>query len=129
MQAALERATARCRALEMDVLWHFERFQALAHYNMGASSHARILLKTLHERARQQAISGTELFCAYDEALLFAAARDDHLTQVIRPALARGSWVVCDRFADSTHGFTSRCAGSIDYGATKRVSASRFCLR
>ncbi len=36
------------------------------------------------------------------EALLFAAARDDHLTQVIRPALERGVWVVCDRFADST---------------------------
>jgi dTMP kinase len=36
------------------------------------------------------------------EAMLFAAARDDHLTTVIRPALARGRWVVCDRFADST---------------------------
>jgi dTMP kinase len=34
--------------------------------------------------------------------MLFAAARDDHLTNVIRPALARGRWVVCDRFADST---------------------------
>jgi dTMP kinase len=36
------------------------------------------------------------------EALLFAAARDDHLTTLIRPALERGTWVVCDRFADST---------------------------
>jgi dTMP kinase len=36
------------------------------------------------------------------EALLFAAARDDHLTRLIRPALERGRWVVCDRFADST---------------------------
>ncbi|MBM3531272.1 MAG: dTMP kinase [Alphaproteobacteria bacterium] len=36
------------------------------------------------------------------EALLFAAARDDHLNTLIRPALARGIWVVCDRFADST---------------------------
>jgi dTMP kinase len=36
------------------------------------------------------------------EAMLFAAARDDHLTNVIRPALQRGRWVVCDRFADST---------------------------
>jgi dTMP kinase len=36
------------------------------------------------------------------EAILFAAARDDHLREVIRPALERGQWVVCDRFIDST---------------------------
>ena len=36
------------------------------------------------------------------EAILFAAARDDHLTNVIRPKLAGGTWVLCDRFADST---------------------------
>jgi len=36
------------------------------------------------------------------EAILFAAARDDHLKLVIRPALERGQWVVCDRFVDST---------------------------
>lgn len=36
------------------------------------------------------------------EAVLFAAARDDHLTNLIRPALAAGKWVVSDRFADST---------------------------
>jgi dTMP kinase len=36
------------------------------------------------------------------EALLFAAARADHLGSVIRPALRAGKWVVCDRFFDST---------------------------
>jgi len=36
------------------------------------------------------------------EAILFAAARDDHLNHTIRPALARGAWVISDRFADST---------------------------
>jgi dTMP kinase len=36
------------------------------------------------------------------EAMLFAAARDDHVRQLIRPALDNGYWVVCDRFADST---------------------------
>lgn len=36
------------------------------------------------------------------EAILFAAARDDHLRETIRPALARGAWVISDRFADST---------------------------
>lgn len=36
------------------------------------------------------------------EALLINAARADHLERTIRPALARGEWVICDRFADST---------------------------
>jgi dTMP kinase len=36
------------------------------------------------------------------EAMLFAAARDEHLNNTIRPALARGQWVICDRFSDST---------------------------
>ena len=36
------------------------------------------------------------------EAILFAAARDDHLRTTIRPALERGAWVICDRFTDST---------------------------
>jgi dTMP kinase len=36
------------------------------------------------------------------EAILFAAARDDHVKATIEPALARGRWVVSDRFADST---------------------------
>jgi dTMP kinase len=36
------------------------------------------------------------------EAVLFAAARDDHVNTIIRPALERGKWVVCDRFIDST---------------------------
>ena len=39
---------------------------------------------------------------AHAEAILFAAARDDHVSQTIRPALERGKWVVSDRFADST---------------------------
>lgn len=36
------------------------------------------------------------------EAMLFAAARLDHVEQVIAPALERGTWVLCDRFMDST---------------------------
>ena len=39
---------------------------------------------------------------AMSEALLFYAARADHLETVIRPALKAGTWVVCDRFSDST---------------------------
>lgn len=39
------------------------------------------------------------------EALLFAAARADHLDKLIRPALTQGSWVLCDRFTDSTRAY------------------------
>lgn len=39
------------------------------------------------------------------EAMIFSAARIDHLDTLIRPALARGAYVVCDRFADSTRAY------------------------
>ncbi|MET4041885.1 dTMP kinase [Bradyrhizobium sp. RT6a] len=39
------------------------------------------------------------------ETLLFAAARDDHVRTVIQPALNQGTWVLCDRFADSTRAY------------------------
>lgn len=42
---------------------------------------------------------------ALTEALLMFAARRDHLRQVIRPALARGDMVVCDRFTDATFAY------------------------
>jgi dTMP kinase len=41
-------------------------------------------------------------FGPHAEAILFAAARDDHVRSTIEPALARSRWVVCDRFSDST---------------------------
>ena len=39
------------------------------------------------------------------EALLFAAARADHISNAIEPALERGAWVVCDRYLDSTRAY------------------------
>lgn len=38
----------------------------------------------------------------FAEALMFSAARIDHIDSLIRPALMRGEWVICDRFIDST---------------------------
>jgi len=38
----------------------------------------------------------------YAEAILFAAARDDHVRSTIKPALEQGPWIISDRFADST---------------------------
>lgn len=39
------------------------------------------------------------------EAMLMFAARREHLAQIIEPALARGEWVVCDRFSDATYAY------------------------
>lgn len=39
------------------------------------------------------------------EALLFAAARADHVARLIRPALEAGKWVICDRFLDSSRAY------------------------
>jgi dTMP kinase len=54
------------------------------------------------------------------EAVLFAAARDDHLTTLIRPALEQGKWVVCDRFADSTRIYQG-VAGTVDPRAIRAM--------
>lgn len=46
------------------------------------------------------------------ETLLMYAARRDHVERVIRPALERGAWVVCDRFADSTRAYQGAAGGT-----------------
>lgn len=48
------------------------------------------------------------------EALLFAAARADHVTKLIEPALAAGKWVVCDRFIDSSRAYQGGGGGIPD---------------
>ncbi len=48
------------------------------------------------------------------EALLFYAARADHLDGLIRPALDRGRWVICDRFSDSTRVYQGAVGGISD---------------
>lgn len=60
----------------------------------------------LGERLREWLLDRTHAgLSAEVEALLMFAARAHHLDQVIRPALARGSWVVCDRFSDATFAY------------------------
>ncbi|MFY9350395.1 MAG: dTMP kinase [Sphingobium sp.] len=48
---------------------------------------------------------GADRWSARAEALLFAAARADHVERTIRPALARGAWVISDRFLDSSRAY------------------------
>jgi dTMP kinase len=52
-----------------------------------------------------------ERWSAGAEALLFAAARADHVERTIRPALERGAWVLCDRFLDSSLAYQGMVGG------------------
>jgi dTMP kinase len=61
---------------------------------------------------------------AFAEAVVIAAARDDHVTLLIRPALDKGTWVVCDRFCDSTKAYQGAGGGVDDQllGALERLT-------
>lgn len=54
------------------------------------------------------------------EALLFAAARADHVARTIRPALAAGKWVLCDRFVDSSIAYQGG-AGGLGFDAVRAL--------
>ena len=55
----------------------------------------------LGEAIRDVVLHGLEM-TPWAEATLFASARAEHVERVIRPALGRGAWVVCDRYVDSS---------------------------
>lgn len=66
------------------------------------------------EIIRHVLLSGAaEPFGPEAETILFGAARRDHLISTILPALTRGDWVICDRFADSTRVYQG-VAGKVD---------------
>ncbi|MGB3537489.1 MAG: dTMP kinase [Mesorhizobium sp.] len=68
------------------------------------------------EAIRHVLLSGAaEPFGPEMEALLFAAARSDHVEQLIRPAIARGAIVLCDRFMDSSRVYQG-VTGGLDAG-------------
>jgi dTMP kinase len=98
----------------------------------GKSTHARLLADRLNsldidvvltrepggsagaEIIRHILLSGiAKPLGAETEAILFAAARDDHMRATIRPALAAGKWVICDRFIDSTRVYQG-ALGNVD---------------
>jgi dTMP kinase len=99
----------------------------------GKSTQARLLADALRERGIEAVLTrepgGTEGAEAIRrllldpagsgwepqaEALLFAAARADHVSRLIRPTLERGAWVVCDRFLDSTRAYQGGGGGVAD---------------
>lgn len=80
---------AKLRALQID---------ALATREPGGSPGAETLREIL--------LSGTlKHLGPKAEAILFSAARIDHIDALIEPALTKGTWVVCDRFLDSTRAY------------------------
>ncbi|WP_121117733.1 dTMP kinase [Croceibacterium ferulae] len=99
----------------------------------GKSTQARLLARALEQRGLEVLLTrepggtpGAEAirqlllappapgWNAAAEALLFAAARADHVSQAIAPALARGAWVVCDRFLDSSRAYQGGAGGLTD---------------
>ncbi len=96
----------------------------------GKSSQARILADALRQRGFDVVLTrepggtpfaeqvrallldpATAAHAPISEALMFYAARADHLAKVIRPALAAGGFVICDRFSDSTDVYQSQAGG------------------
>ena len=64
------------------------------------------------EAIREVLLSGkAKKFGPLGEAVLFYAARESHLELAIRPALERGTWVICDRFSDSTRAYQGAAGG------------------
>jgi dTMP kinase len=99
----------------------------------GKSTQARLLVDVLTERGIEVVVTrepggtaGAEAIRALlldsegqgwampAEALLFAAARADHVARLIRPALETGKWVICDRFVDSSRAYQGGKGGLSD---------------
>jgi len=75
------------------------------------------------EKIRELLLSGTEdRWGPQAEALLFAAARADHVAKTIRPALEQGRWVLADRFVDSSLAYQGG-AGGLGIEAVRAINA------
>jgi dTMP kinase len=75
------------------------------------------------ERSRELLLSGSEdRWGPQAEALLFAAARADHVEKTIRPAIEKGQWVLSDRFVDSSLAYQGG-GGGLGIEAVRTVNA------
>ncbi|MBC7504249.1 MAG: dTMP kinase [Sandarakinorhabdus sp.] len=67
------------------------------------------------EAVRQLLVTGDpDRWTPWAEACLVNAARADHVARVVRPALDRGDWVICDRYVDSTRAYQGAGKGLVD---------------
>lgn len=67
----------------------------------------------------------TDRWSPLTETLLFLAAREDHVARLIKPALTRGQWVLCDRFIDSTRVYQG-IAGTLGLELIDRLHTTIF---
>jgi dTMP kinase len=75
------------------------------------------------EKIRELLLTGAEdRWTAEAEALLFAAARTDHVDKLIRPALDAGKWVISDRFVDSSLAYQGG-AGGLGIAQVRSINA------
>jgi len=78
----------------------------------------------LAERVRKIVLEkGPESVSPRAETLLMFAARSIHVENLIRPALARGEWVICDRFTDATRAYQGYGRG-MDLGWIEQLAAA-----
>jgi len=76
------------------------------------------------EKIRELLLAGADdRWGARAEVLLFAAARADHVEKTIRPALESGSWVLCDRFVDSSLAYQGG-AGGLGIEAVRAINVA-----
>lgn len=105
----------------------------------GKSTQARLLASWLRERGietvetrepggtpgadaiRALLLESDTPLTATAEAHLFAAARADHVESLIRPAIADGRWVICDRFIDSTLAYQG-AAGNLGVDLVRKIN-------
>lgn len=97
--------STQIRALQ--TLLETREIDVVATREPGGSTGAEVIRKLLME-------GSDDRWDARSEALLFAAARADHVARTIRPALARGAWVICDRFVDSSRAYQGSGGGITD---------------
>lgn len=76
----------------------------------------------LSEQIRSWVLHESDVLCKQAELLLIFAARAQHISEVIRPALLRGDWVLCDRFTDASFAYQGGGRG-IPVGFIQQIEA------
>jgi dTMP kinase len=90
-------------------------YEVLVTREPGGTPIGELIRDLLHDCSRTEMTSETEI-------LLYSASRAQHVAQVIRPALAKGQVVLCDRFFDSTYAYQGYGRG-LSLDALRRITS------